>query len=176
MAMKLCRSGLLAAATEAGQFTEAPLFGGAALFIEEEWWLDGERWLDGEQWWAGATMAAAIVIRTINIAAQAATMAAEFIEGARSSEGALLCEGAQCVGGARMSPIVVIVVVDADGNTTEGADGSVGKKRPPNFRGLNDRRPSLTGVRMHRSEHAGLLQCDTSLSVPIDRRATQAPS
>ena len=49
-------------------------------------------------------------------------MAAEFIEGARSSEGALLCEGAQCVGGARMSPIVVIVVVDADGNTTEGAE------------------------------------------------------
>ena len=41
---KLCRSGPLAAATEAGQFTEAPLFGGAALFIE------GERWLDGEQW------------------------------------------------------------------------------------------------------------------------------
>ena len=68
-------------------------------------------------------MAAAIVIQTINIAAQAATMAAEFIEGARSSEGALLCEGAQYVGGARMSPIVVIVVVvDADGNTTEGAE------------------------------------------------------
>ena len=69
-------------------------------------------------------MAAAIVIRTINIAAQAATMAAEFIEGARSSEGALLCEaGPQYVGGARMSPIVVIVVVvDADGNTTEGAE------------------------------------------------------
>ena len=44
MAVKLCRSGPLAAATEAGQFTEAPLFGGAALFIE------GERWLDGEQW------------------------------------------------------------------------------------------------------------------------------
>jgi hypothetical protein len=37
-------------------------------------------------------MAAAIVIRTINIAAQAAIMAAEFIEGARLSEGALLCE------------------------------------------------------------------------------------
>ncbi len=124
MAMKLCRSGPLAAATAAGQFTEAPLFGGAALFIEGEWWLDGERWLDGEQWWAGATMAAAIVIRTINIAAQAATMVAEFIEGARSSEGALLCEaGPQYVGGARMSPIVVIVVVvDADGNTTEGAE------------------------------------------------------
>jgi len=68
-------------------------------------------------------MAAAIVIRTINIAAQAATMVAEFIEGARSSEGALLCEAAQYVGGARMSPIVVIVVVvDADGNTTEGAE------------------------------------------------------
>ncbi len=68
-------------------------------------------------------MAAAIVIRTINIAAQAATMAVEFIEGARSSEGALLCEaGLQYVGGARMSPIVVIVVVDADGNTTEGAE------------------------------------------------------
>ena len=124
MVMKLCRSGPLAAATAAGQFTEAPLFGGAALFIEEEWWLDGERWLDGEQWWAGATMAAAIVIRTINIAAQPATMAVEFIEEARSSEGAPLCEaGLQCVGGARMSPIVVIVVVvDADGNTTEGAE------------------------------------------------------
>ena len=129
MAMKLCRSGLLAAATEAGQFTEAPLFGAAALFIEGEWWLEGERWLDGEQWWAGATMAAAIVIRTINIAAQAATMVAEFIEGARSSEGALLCEaGPQYVGGARMSPIVVIVVVDADDNTIESAEGSVGKK------------------------------------------------
>ena len=73
-------------------------------------------------------MAAAIVIRTINIAAQAATMAAELIEGARSSEGALLCEAAQYVGGARMSPIVVIVVVDADDNTTESAGGSVGKK------------------------------------------------
>ena len=126
--MKLCRSGPVAAATEAGQFTEAPLFGGAALFIEGEWWLDEERWLDGEQWWAGATMAAAIVIRTINIAAQAATMVAEFIEGARSSEGALLCEAAQYVGGARMSPIVVIVVVDADDNTIESAEGSVGKK------------------------------------------------
>ena len=58
-------------------------------------------------------MAAAIVIRTINIAAQAATMVAE---GARSSEGALLCEAElQYVGGARMLPIVVIVVVDADG-------------------------------------------------------------
>ena len=69
-------------------------------------------------------MVAAIVIRTINIAAQAATMAAEFIEGVQSSEGALLCEaGLQYVGGARMSPIVVIVVVaDADGNTTEGAE------------------------------------------------------
>jgi hypothetical protein len=41
---------------------------------------------------------------------------AEFIEGARSSEGALLCEaGLQYVGGARMLPIVVIVVVDAEG-------------------------------------------------------------
>src|SRR6476646_1594028 len=70
-------------------------------------------------------MAADIVTRTINIAAQAATMAAEFIVGARSSEGALLCEaGLQYVGGARMSAIVVIVVVDADGNTTEGADGA----------------------------------------------------
>jgi hypothetical protein len=36
-------------------------------------------------------MAAAIVIRPINIAAQAATMVAEFIEGAQSSEGAPLC-------------------------------------------------------------------------------------
>jgi hypothetical protein len=34
MAVKSCRSGPLAAATEAG--TEAPLFGGAALFIEGE--------------------------------------------------------------------------------------------------------------------------------------------
>ena len=84
MAVKLCRSGPLAAATEVDQFTEAPLFGGEAPFIA------GERWLDGEQWWAAATMAAAIVIRPINIAAQAATMVAEFIEGARSSEGALL--------------------------------------------------------------------------------------
>ena len=74
-------------------------------------------------------MAAAIVIRTINIAAQPATMAVEFIEEARSSEGAPLCEaGLQCVGGARMSPIVVIVVVDADDNTIESAEGSVGKK------------------------------------------------
>jgi hypothetical protein len=44
MAMNLYRSGPLAAATEAGQFTEAPLFGGEALFTE------GERWLDEEQW------------------------------------------------------------------------------------------------------------------------------
>jgi hypothetical protein len=42
MAVKLCRSGPLAAAiaagqfAEAGQFTEAPLFGVAALFIEGE--------------------------------------------------------------------------------------------------------------------------------------------
>jgi hypothetical protein len=50
------------------------------------------------------------VIRTINIAAQAATIVAEFIEGARSSEGALLCEAElQYVGGART------FVVDADG-------------------------------------------------------------
>ena len=54
--MKLCRSGLLAAATEAGQSTGAPLFGGAALLIEEERWLDaealfigGERLFDGER-------------------------------------------------------------------------------------------------------------------------------
>jgi hypothetical protein len=37
-------------------------------------------------------MVAAIVIRIINIAAQAATMAAESIEGVRSSEGAPLRE------------------------------------------------------------------------------------
>jgi hypothetical protein len=49
MAMKLCRSGPLAAGTEVGQLTEAPLFGGAALFIEGEPWLEAERWLDGEQ-------------------------------------------------------------------------------------------------------------------------------
>jgi len=65
-------------------------------------------------------MAAAIVIRTINIAAHPATMVAGFIEGLRSSEGALLCEALQYVGGARMLPIVVdalpiVVVVDADG-------------------------------------------------------------
>jgi hypothetical protein len=83
MAVKLCRSGPLAAATE------APLLGGEALFIEGERWSDEERWSDAERWWAGPTMAAAIVIRTINIAAQAATMVAEFIEGARSSHGAL---------------------------------------------------------------------------------------
>ena len=66
-------------------------------------------------------MAAATVIRTINIAAQAATMVAEFIEGARSSEGALLCEAElPYVGGARMLPIVVIVVVDADGKHNRG--------------------------------------------------------
>jgi hypothetical protein len=63
-------------------------------------------------------MAAAIVTRTMNIAAEVA----EFIEAAPSSEGALLCEAEpQCVGGARMLPIIVvvraspIVVVDADG-------------------------------------------------------------
>jgi hypothetical protein len=66
-------------------------------------------------------MAAATAIRTINIAAQAATMVAVSIEGAQSSEGALLCEAElQSVGGARMLPIVVdavlpIVVVDAGG-------------------------------------------------------------
>jgi len=49
--MKLCRSGRVAAATEAGQFTEPRLFAGAAPFIEgEERWLDGEWWLDGEPW------------------------------------------------------------------------------------------------------------------------------
>jgi hypothetical protein len=66
-------------------------------------------------------MAAAIVIRPINIAAQAATMVAEFIAGAQSSEAALLCEAElRFVGGGRMLPIVVdavlpIVVVDAGG-------------------------------------------------------------
>ena len=64
-------------------------------------------------------MAAATVIRTINIAAQPATPVAEFTEGPRSSEGAPLCEALQYVGEARMLPIVVdalpIVVVVADG-------------------------------------------------------------
>jgi hypothetical protein len=65
-------------------------------------------------------MAAAIVIRTINIAAHLATMVAEFIQGPRSSEGALLCEALPYVGGARMLPIVadalpIVAVVDADG-------------------------------------------------------------
>ena len=64
-------------------------------------------------------MAAAIVIRTINIAARVATTVAEFIEGARSSHGALLCEAEQYVGGAHMLHIVVdalpIVGVGADG-------------------------------------------------------------
>jgi hypothetical protein len=57
MAVKLYKSGPLAAASKAGQFTEAPLFGGEEPFIEEERWLDGEvlfiegeRWLDEEQW------------------------------------------------------------------------------------------------------------------------------
>ena len=65
-------------------------------------------------------MAAVIVSRIINIAAQVATMVAEFIEAVRSSEGALSCEVArQCVGGARMLPIIavrtlLIVEVDAD--------------------------------------------------------------
>ena len=70
-------------------------------------------------------MWAAIVIRPINIAAQAATMVAEFIEGALFIEGerwldgeALFIEGElQSVGGARMLPVVAavlpIVVVDA---------------------------------------------------------------
>jgi hypothetical protein len=125
MAVKLCRSGPPAAATEAGQFTGVPLFGGEVLFIE------GERWLDAERWWAGATMAAAIVIRPINIAAQAATMVAEFIAGAQSSEGALLCAAElQSVGGVRMLPIVVdavlpiVVVVDADGKHTGRASAA----------------------------------------------------
>jgi hypothetical protein len=71
-------------------------------------------------------MAAAIAIRATNIAAQAAIMAAESIEGARSSEGALLCEAElQSVGGARMLPIVadavlpIVVVVDAGGKQLE---------------------------------------------------------
>ena len=69
---------------------------------------------------AGA-MAGAIVIRTINIAAQPATPVAQFIQGPRSSEGALLCEALQYVGGARMLPVVdavrtsPIVAVHADG-------------------------------------------------------------
>ena len=51
MAVKLCRSGPLAAATEAGQF------GGEGLFTEGERWSDEEalfieeeRSLDGGQW------------------------------------------------------------------------------------------------------------------------------
>jgi hypothetical protein len=57
-------------------------------------------------------MAAAIVTRIMNIAAQAATMVAEFIEAVRSSEAALLCEAEpQCVGGARMLPIIALDAV-----------------------------------------------------------------
>ena len=63
-------------------------------------------------------------------------MAAEFIEGARSSEGALLCEAAQYVGGARMSPIVVIVVVDADGNTLRAPMARKDAKRRSRFQGV----------------------------------------
>ena len=112
MILQLCRSGPLAAASGGGQ----SLSGGAALFTEGEQWLGGGQWLDGEQWSAAqATMAAAIVIRTINIAAQAATMVAESIAGARLSEGALLCEAElRYVDGARMLRLVD-VVVDGDG-------------------------------------------------------------
>jgi|RhiMetdeSRZDD1v2_1073273.scaffolds.fasta_scaffold987152_2 hypothetical protein len=49
MAVRLCRSGPLVAATEA-----APLFGGEALFIEVERWLDGEAlFIAGERWFGG---------------------------------------------------------------------------------------------------------------------------
>ena len=44
MAMKLCRSGPLAAATG------APLFGEEVPFIEEERWLDAALWLDEALW------------------------------------------------------------------------------------------------------------------------------
>jgi hypothetical protein len=62
-------------------------------------------------------MAVATVIRTINIAARAPTTGAEFIEGAPSSHGALLCEAElQYVGGARMLPIVVHAYADGKHN------------------------------------------------------------
>jgi hypothetical protein len=119
MAVILCRSGAVEAAPgaapeeapeeaspEAGQFAEAPPCG-EALFIE------GERWLD--RGWS-ARPPAAIVIRTIKIAAQAPTMVAEFIQGAQSSEGVLLCEAElQSVGGVQLLPVVADAVVDADG-------------------------------------------------------------
>jgi hypothetical protein len=110
--------------------TEAGQFGGEALFIEGERWLggealfiEGERWFDGGQWWAGATMAAAIVIRPINIVARAATMVAEPIEGAQFIEGAQWLDGEARFIEAEL-PIVVdavlpIVAVDGDGNTTD---------------------------------------------------------
>jgi hypothetical protein len=121
MAVILCRSGAVEAAPgaapeeaspEAGQFAEAPPCGEALL-------IEGERWSD-RGWSARPPPArprpAAIVIRTIKIAAQAPTMVAEFIQGAQSSEGALLCEAElQSVGGVQLLPVVADAVVDADG-------------------------------------------------------------
>jgi hypothetical protein len=107
------RSGAVAAAVaaawpEAASPEAAPVFGGEASLIEEER-------LDGVQSSAGLLlllpMAAAIVIRTIKIAAQAPTMVAEFIQGAQSSEEALLCEAElrSAEGGLRLAPVVPVV-------------------------------------------------------------------
>ena len=79
-------------------------------------------------------MAAAIVIRPINIVARAATMVAESIEGAQFIEGAQWLDGEARFIEAEL-PIVVdavlpIVAVDGDGNTTDRVPRNGRVQRP----------------------------------------------
>jgi len=75
MIVRLCKSGPFAAA---GQFTEADQFTGV-LFIGGALFIEVEQSFDGEQLYAVVIIAAAIVTRTIKIAAEALTMVAAFI-------------------------------------------------------------------------------------------------
>jgi len=82
MIVRLCKSGPFAAAgqfTEAGQFTGGVLFIGGVPLIGGVPFIEVEQSFDGEQLYAVGTIAAAIVTRTIKIAAEALTMVAEFI-------------------------------------------------------------------------------------------------
>jgi hypothetical protein len=87
MTVRLCRSGPVAAVTEAAQVAVRPVIAvgppiAAVPLIAVERWFEGER-LRPE---AAPTMAAAIAIPTIRIAVAASLMAAESIEAPRSHE------------------------------------------------------------------------------------------
>ena len=80
----MCKSGPLAAATEADQFTEAPQFTGEPQFIGEPPSIAAERWFDGGQLQVAAGTMAAPAIPTTKIAEAAVIIVAEFIVAAPS--------------------------------------------------------------------------------------------